>query len=236
MLVVPRLLDGSLLDRPRALLVGEYQLVLASLANLVSGPPLNVPVELLTRTDEALSRIEEGNHELLFCDLRSPPIPGTELPAQLALRNQHTRVILLGDEEDAADLVASLDCGAAGFFTRDASAEEFIAGVQAVVSGHVAIGGNLARLALARLSGHQPTAGGAYDRLSPAERTILALLGQAQSTRSIAAARGISDRTARNHIASIYRKLEVRNRSEAIMWSLRMRRDQGRAGSARLCR
>jgi two-component system, NarL family, response regulator DegU len=232
-LVLVRTVDGShKMDRPRALLVGEYQLILASLAHLVSSPPLNVPVELLTRTDEALSRIEEGHHELLFCDLRSPPIPGTELPARLALRKQSTRVVLLGDQEDASELVASLDCGAAGFFTRDASAEEFIDGVQAVLAGHLVIGGNLARLALARLSGHEPAAGGAFERLSPAERTILSLLGQAQSTRSIAAARGISDKTVRNHMASIYRKLEVRNRSEAIMWSLRVRREQSRPESA----
>ena len=225
--------DGSLRNKtPRALLVGEYQLVLASLARLVCGPPLEIPVELASRSDEALDRIEEGHHDLVLCDLRSPPIPGSELPAQLAQRKAATRVILLGDEEDAADLVAALECGAVGFFTKNASAEEFIEGVQAVVAGHLAIGGRLARTALARLSGHQPSASGAYERLSPAERTIFALLGEAQSTRSIAAARGISDKTVRNHMASIYRKLEVRNRSEAIMWSLRMRREQGRAASA----
>jgi DNA-binding NarL/FixJ family response regulator len=230
-LVVPRVIDGSLSDEPRAVLVGQYQLVLASLARLLSGPPLNIHVELAARTDEALRRVEEGDHELLFCDLRSPPIPGSELPAQLLQKNRATRVILLGDEEDAPELVASLDCGAAGFFTRDTSAEEFIEGVQAVASGHYAVGGNLARRALTRMSGHEAATGGVYDRLSPTERIILSLLGQAHSTRAIAAARGISDKTVRNHMASIYRKLEVRNRSEAIMWSLRMRRGQGRAGA-----
>ena len=235
MLVIPRLVEGSLrLDTPRALLVGEHRLILASLAQLVSGPPLNIPVEMMARTDAALSRIEEGHHGLLLCDLRSPPIPSTELAAQLAQRNETTRVILLGDDEDAPELISALDCGAAGFFTRDASAEDFIEGVQAVVAGHCAIGANLARRALARLSGREAASGGAYDRLSPAERTILSLLGQAHSTRSIAAARGISAKTVRNHMASIYRKLEVRNRSEAIMWSLRMGRDQNRVGSTGL--
>jgi DNA-binding NarL/FixJ family response regulator len=231
-LVVPRVIEGSLIDpSPRALLVGPYQLILASLAQLLSGPPLHIRVELMARTDEALERIEDEPYELLFCDLRSPPIPGAQMPAHLLQRNRTTRVILLGDEEDSAELVASLDCGASGFFTRETSAEEFIEGVQAVASGHFAIGANLARRALTRLAGHEPATGGAYDRLSPTERIILALLGQAQSTRSIAAARGISDKTVRNHMASIYRKLEVRNRSEAIMWSLRMRRGQDRAGA-----
>jgi DNA-binding CsgD family transcriptional regulator len=81
------------------------------------------------------------------------------------------------------------------------------------------------------MSGHEAATGGVYDRLSPTERIILSLLGQAHSTRAIAAARGISDKTVRNHLASIYRKLEVRNRSEAIIWSLRMRRGQGRTGA-----
>src|SRR5207247_8519191 len=96
----------------------------------------------------------------LAADLRPPRIPATERAAQLAQRTGTTRVILRGDEEDAPELVAALDCGAAGFFTRDASAEEFIEGVQAVLAGHFAIGGNLARRALARLSGREPASGG----------------------------------------------------------------------------
>src|SRR5437879_11741624 len=125
---------------------------------------------MTSRTDAALTRIEERHHELVLCDLRSPPIPATELAAQLAQRNETTRVILLGDEEDAPELVSALDCGAAGFFTRDASAEEFIEGVQAVVAGHCAIGGKLARRAVARLSGREAAAGGGGHAPSPAAR------------------------------------------------------------------
>src|SRR5205823_13738727 len=105
---------------------------------------------MMSRTDAALTRIEERHHELVLCDLRSPPIPATELAAQLAQRNETTRVILIGDEEDAPELVSALDCGAAGFFTRDASAEEFIEGVQAVVAGHFGLRGQPGRRAVGR--------------------------------------------------------------------------------------
>src|SRR5256886_14004327 len=150
-LVIPRLVEGSLTnDAPGGLRVGEHRLILAPLAQLVSGPPLNIPIEMLSRPDAALSRIEEGHHELLLCDLRSSPIPATELAAQLAQRNETTRVILLGDDEDAPELVSALDGGAAGFFTRDASAEDFIEAVQAGVGGQCAVRANPARPAWAR--------------------------------------------------------------------------------------
>ena len=230
-MIVPRLFDEPLsASLPRAIFVGQYPLILAALARLVCGPPLNMTVELSTRSDEAIQRVTDEAHELLFCDLRSPPITGVELAARLAQRNSPTRVVLLADEEDAPLLVASLDCGAAGFFTRGASADEFVEGVQAVLAGHCAIGRSLVRLALARFAGHQPVHGGLYERLSGAERSIFALVGEAQSTREIAAARGISPKTVRNHLGSIYRKLEVRNRSEAIKWSIRMGRQSQSMG------
>ena len=211
-------------------MVGQYPLVLAALARLVSGPPLNVTVELSTRSDEAIQRVSDEGHELLFCDLRSPPMTGVELATRLTLSSSPTRVVLLADEEDASLLVAALDCGAAGFFTREASANEFVEGVQAVIAGHYAVGRSLGRLALARFAGHQPSSDGLYERLSMAERSIFALVGEAQSTREIAAVRGISPKTVRNHLASIYRKLEVRNRSEAIKWSIRMGRQSQAMG------
>jgi len=125
--IVPRLFEGPLSAvSPRALMVGQYPLVLAALGRLLSGPPLNMTVELSTRSDEAIQRVTDEGHELLFCDLRSPPMTGVELATRLTRSSSPTRVVLLADEEDASLLVAALDCGAAGFFTREASANEFV--------------------------------------------------------------------------------------------------------------
>jgi two-component system nitrate/nitrite response regulator NarL len=58
-------------------------------------------------------------------------------------------------------------------------------------------------------------------RLSPSEAGILSMVAQAQPIRMIAERRGISQKTVRNHLASIYRKIGVCNRTEAVLWTAR---------------
>jgi DNA-binding NarL/FixJ family response regulator len=58
--------------------------------------------------------------------------------------------------------------------------------------------------------------------LSPTELDILTMIGRAQSIPAIAASRGISHKTVRNHLANIYRKLELRSRTEAMLCAVRM--------------
>jgi DNA-binding NarL/FixJ family response regulator len=60
------------------------------------------------------------------------------------------------------------------------------------------------------------------SQLSPTERDILAMIGDAKSIPFIAETRGISNKTVRNHLANIYRKLELRSRTEAMLWAARM--------------
>jgi DNA-binding NarL/FixJ family response regulator len=60
------------------------------------------------------------------------------------------------------------------------------------------------------------------SRLSRTETEILAMVGAAKSVQSIATARGISQKTVRNHLANIYKKLELRSRTEAMLCAARM--------------
>jgi DNA-binding NarL/FixJ family response regulator len=95
--------------------------------------------------------------------------------------------------------------------------------VGAVVSGHRAIGsGLLVRLLDRPNAVHLQESHRVASRLSPTELAILAMIGQAQSIPTIAANRGISHKTVRNHLAKIYRKLELHGRTEAMLWAARM--------------
>jgi DNA-binding NarL/FixJ family response regulator len=231
--VVPRVLTraGRLGDRLQVLLVDRQPLFLAALAELITSVCPGASIDRTTSSEQALEAVFKQAVDLVFCEPRAEPLAGAEVAARVTASGLKTRVILLGDPEDRLLLVGSLACGAAGFFTKNASLEEFEAGVDAVLAGHYVVGEALVQATLARLAGHdQADRGTELDRLSAVERSILVMVGQAQSPRSIAASRGISQKTVRNHLANIYRKLELRNRSEAILWSARMGLTDRRSG------
>lgn len=226
---------ASKLNEPlQVLLVDRTPLFLAALAELVTGAWPLASIEAMTRSDRVVEVVSSRSIDLVICEVRAEPFAGSEVVARLKASGSVTPVVLLGDADDRSLLVGALACGAAGFFTKDTSPEEFLEGADAVLAGHYVVGKELIDPTLARLAEQgQVDRGSQLDQLSKVERNILLMVGQAQSIRSIAASRGISQKTVRNHLASIYRKLELRNRADAILWSARMGlTDWGSGGAA----
>lgn len=206
----------------RAVVVDREPLFTAALASLLAAPPLSAEVSTESRSDRALETVRQGGIDLVFCDVKAAPVNGCELADALKETSSPVRVILLGDHDDAEWLVAAVSSNAAGVFMKDASLDEFLVGVQAVLSGHRAIGAGLITNLLDRLEhpATQPNELGGRQ-LSRTELEILAMIGHAQSIPSIALSRGISHKTVRNHLAKIYRKLELHSRTEAMLWAAR---------------
>ena len=206
-----------------ALVIDRQPLFVAALGSLLSGPPLSAEVLSTNRSDTGLAMARSGPVDLVFCDLKAEPVSGIQVAKALAQDTPAVPVILLADRDDEQQLSAALHTTAAGFFTKDAGLDEFLVGVRAVLSGHRAIGSGLMEGVLGRLaqhSGAEPSR--SSSQLSPTELAILTMVGRAQSVPTIAASRGISDKTVRNHLAKIYRKLELHGRTEAMLWAARM--------------
>lgn len=209
-------------DGPSLLLIDRQPLFLAALGSLLTAPPVRARVQIAHDTDAGLEIALSGGVHLVFCEVRSEPIPAVELAERLVQLTPRVPVILLGEPEDERLMAAALHTSVAGLFTKDAAIDEFLVGVQTVLSGHRAVGSHLMSLVLARLSDSPPHARRPGSQLSPTELDILTMIGEAKSIPVIAAARGISHKTVRNHLANIYRKLELRSRTEAVLWAARM--------------
>lgn len=215
-----RVLDVGL--GPNLLLIDRQPLFLAALGSLLTAAPVHARVQVAHGTDAGMEIAEGGDVQLVFCEIRAEPIPAIDLVERLAQLSPRVPVILLGDPEDEQLMAAALHTSVAGLFTKDARLDEFLVGVQTVLSGHRAVGSNLMGQVLARLSDSLSHTRRPASQLSPTELDILTMIGEAKSIAVIAAARGISHKTVRNHLANIYRKLELRSRTEAMLCAARM--------------
>lgn len=206
-----------------ALVIDRQPLFVAALGRLLESPPLSAHVLTASTSDVGLEIVRKIPLDLVFCELLAEPMSGVELAHALTLEDRAVPVILLGEDGDEAQLAAALSTNVAGLFTKNTAVEEFIVGVRAVVAGHRAIGSGLMGRLLKRLAtAYTPEPKRFGHQLSPTELEILAMVGQAQSIPAIAASRGISHKTVRNHLAKIYRKLELHGRTEAMLWATRM--------------
>jgi len=206
-----------------ALIIDRQPLFLAALGSLLEGPPLNAHVVTASRSDVGLDLARSRRVGVIFCELRAEPLTGVELVKAIAQDEHRIPVVLLGDDGDESQLAAALATNVAGAFTKSAALDEFLVGVSAIVAGHRAIGAGLMGRLLERVvSPYTLDSRRTPSQLSPTELEILAMIGQAQSISHIAATRGISHKTVRNHLAKIYRKLQLHGKTEAMLWAARM--------------
>ncbi|HSR26583.1 MAG TPA: response regulator transcription factor [Candidatus Eisenbacteria bacterium] len=208
---------------PRVVVVDGQALFMEALAGLLARPPLSAVARTVARSDDALALLAGEPADLVLCDLRVQPTPFRSFLAALGELPRAPAVIVLAELDDEPALLAEIDTDAAGLFTKDCDPEQFLEGVRAVLAGHRAVGANVMRRLVARLNGTEaapPRPG--LDQLSPTELDILAMVGAASSVEQIAQARGISQKTVRNHLANIYRKLDLRSRTEAMLCAARM--------------
>lgn len=204
------------------LLIDRQPLFLAALGTLLTSPPVNATVQYASSTQDGLELASVARVDLVFCEVKAEPLTAVELSDRLAAFQPPVPLILLGEPDDEPLLASALQTSVAGMFTKDAALDEFLAGVSAVLSGHRAVGSRLMSRVLLRLSESAAPQRRNANQLSPTERDILAMIGDAKSIPFIAESRGISNKTVRNHLANIYRKLELRSRTEAMLWAARM--------------
>lgn len=228
MVVVPaesaraRAASSRLQEPVAALVIDSQPLFMDALATILQEPPLSATVTKSTRSDVALDMLRGQHFDVVLCELSAQPLSGLHLVEVLAAELPAIPVILLGDQRNVDGLTEALGSHAAGLFTKDANLDEFLDGVSAVVSGHRAISAQLMKRILERLA-RRPVASqdGGTRPLSRSEIEILTMVGDAESIASIAASRGVTNKTVRNHLAKIYRKLELHGRTEAMLWAAR---------------
>ena len=157
---------------------------------------------------EALAIAETHRPDVVVLDLAMPVMDGaTALPG---LVDTGARVLVLTLSEQDATVLAAVRAGASGYLVKGVTTDRLVSAIRAVADGHAVFGPGLAARVLAPQDPELP-------ELSARERDVMEHLAQGLTNIEIAEALVIAPVTVRNHVSSILAKLQVSNRTQAVL-------------------
>jgi DNA-binding NarL/FixJ family response regulator len=216
--------DGTTGGPIRLLLVDDHQMVLDGLrAMLRPRADEAVVVAATTDPDQARRLAVDVQADVALVDVRMRSASGLELCRELLRLAPDTKVVLLTVYDDEQYLFEALRAGASGYLTKQVVAEELLGHLRRVLAGEIVVDPSLAgRVALSasRLQRGEFWAG-AHLGLTQRESEVLELIVQGNSNRAIAGRLVLGEETVKSHVRSIYRKLGVTDRAQAVAYALR---------------
>ena len=204
----------------RVLIGARSEVARAGLASLLTADPMFQVVGTFS-IDDALTRVEDLQPEIVLLDLDSPSDESLSAAIQSggALVNSSVMILTEDPESLAVDVLGS---GLRAILPRYATPEEIIAAIQAAATGLVALHPDIFDSMLSRIRpGQQSELDPSGQILTPREIEVLRMIADGLGNKEIASKLSISDHTVKFHISSIFAKLGASNRAEAVTLGIR---------------
>jgi DNA-binding NarL/FixJ family response regulator len=198
----------------RVVLADDHAMVRRGLEQLLTVEPDIEVVGMAKNGAEAIELVEQTHPDVVLMDLQMPGVDGVEATKQIAGSSQ-TAVVVLTSFSDSERILAALDAGAVGYLLKDAEPENVIEGLRAAARGESPLHPRAARQLLTARSTS------ASVELSPREREVLGLVRSGLANKQIARRLGISERTVKAHLTSVFQTVGVVDRTQAALWAER---------------
>ena len=221
-------------DRVRVFLVDDQQLVRAGFAMILDATADMAVAGQAADGQEAVDVLlgpDAPVVDVVLMDLRMPRLDGVEATRRLRAHPQAPAVVVLTTFDTDEDVVAALRAGASGFLLKDAGPTDLLAAIRAAHRGDAVVAPAVTRrlidaYVLASPAGPSTGDGAAarpddrldrLDRLTDREREVLVAVGQGLSNQEIAGRLHLAEATVKTHLGAILRKLDLRDRVQAVV-------------------
>ena len=171
-----------------------------------------------TSGDEVIRLAEQFQPDVILMDLHMPNVNGIEATRQIVHTSPHIAVLVLTMYDDDNSVFAAMQAGARGYLLKGASKREMLRAIRDVAGGAAIFSPTIARRMIIYFDKIQKQpAAYAFPELTQREREVLSLMAQHQSNQEIAGALSLSPKTVRNYVSNIFAKLQVADRTSAIL-------------------
>ncbi len=173
---------------------------------------------------EAIQKTTALRPDLLVLDLQLPGSSGADVAQQVRRQRPQQKILALSDSRSDIDASEAFRAGCGGYLLTDASQDETVQAVKAVLAGRRFISQELADTLLSEALRTRAPSNGlrVWDSLSARERSVFKLIADGGTNRSAASTLSLSPKTIEKHRANLMRKLHARSAVELMLLAVEM--------------
>ena len=165
----------------------------------------------------AIELVEKLQPNVVLMDVRMPIMDGVAATKEISQRFPASKILVLTTFDDDDYVVRAIKYGASGYLLKDTPSEELVGAIQAVHKGYTQLGPGIVDKVVNNSSVAKPTPPPGWSELTSRELEILSSIAAGASNAEIAERLYISQKTVKNHVTNILRRLEVRDRTQAAI-------------------
>ena len=170
---------------------------------------------------EALARTLMLKPDILLLDINMPGLTGLDVTKQLKQARTRTKIIALTIHDSDNYVLELLKNGALGYLLKDVEPSVLIKAIHMVNEGNPFVYPKLAERLFGSTAVYGDVSRMAKERLTPREMDVLGCIAKGFSNQDIGKALGLSEKTVKNHLTSIFHKLKVNDRTQALVYVLK---------------
>ena len=205
------------MNKIRILIVDDHPVFRFGLRSLLSSVPDMDVVAEATSGEEAIQEAERLELDVILMDINLPGINGIEATQKILASNPKIGILILTMFEDDS-VFEAVQAGARGYILKGADPEETLRAIRSVINGEAIFSPTVAdRLIHFINSKKENTTSQIFPELTDRERDVLNLLARGLTNTAIAEKLYLSPKTVRNHVSNIFAKLQVSDRTQAVI-------------------
>jgi DNA-binding NarL/FixJ family response regulator len=216
-----RVISPARSGRVRVAVVEDQLLLREGIAMLLDADPRIEVVGRGLNGQEAIDLCGALQPDIVLMDIRMPVLDGIQATREIKASWPRVRVVILTSYLYDGYVVEGLMAGADGYMLKDTEPAALVCGVITVATGQKVLEPSVAQHVTELLHKHSAERQQIYDGLTKRELQVVSMVARGLVAKEIAHKLRISEKTVRNHISNIYRKLGIFDRSQAVLYAIR---------------